>query len=1419
MDEAVESDGIFLGRYVLVDYDDAPVKAYGKKDENGVVVGFYNTPHFAQNTRIEPKVGFIYEDLHIETNTVSKFYKWNGASFINLGTDKTPYYESFELDVQKYGRGYDSTVWVKRFDVQTNKYKYAMIAELNAVVPTLHLVVNEPNPTPATPYFDRDTTNIDYYMHMQGGYGNRVKKIANEEVRSDEQVVFNSGHWETDNTGYSVWVEDAPQIVDGDIYYNDAGFDPAVRTFSQGKVTYNLKNDQGELIPNEDGVGNKTATVDYTKNQIGFDFGRSGRYYGANADLGVYSDGHQADDIYDWFIRLPGIGNAICKMWDRVYGYREDNKRHLNSALTYKDSADNLVTYDQNTFAGVINTARDLIGYHFISLDEYTPKSLVTSPEDTITVNLSYDNDIASSTATYKILDCIFYDSDKYYAYKYAPSYGDPVTPNFEDKSKVYYYKENDVYHVANPAAYQAVDANGDMIPETSEYYLATDLWTISPIEDITNNNIYSLIAQIHKMLGTNTGDVRDMSSVQGAINTIKDLIANIDTSLMPGRLLHTNDSGIVETTETYFPSADWDKDELLAGDGTWVSRYASVKVRENSDNSNRKIPKVVAFETTGETTGDAPAKLLNQLAELVSDNQRTQDGTSLVYKQEHDPNTLIFATRDKWIKLHPDEVDDSIEFEHTQSDLVNRLSYASYIDNSEIEIAGPENDANSTVNESNFKANEDGTEVVIVSDSSNSIVYESEAADKNDNRLTIPYITVDNAGHVVAAGTRNYNIPHGFKKVATTTVEDTNESASLDQAGISIAENITDTLNLASRNRWIDIATEANNTAEGEQEDMITWSHRLVPELQENVTLNGDRRTSAEEIPTVYRFGLEADKDIAALDEQNGDNEAANTFNIPYIEIDKAGHVVAAETHTVEIPDGYTSVSIGASISDELTIDTLAKAEEMTADTLTESLVINPSNKWIRLSGENTKGVDTITVGHEIHTITPTTSEEDLDTTASANFTTQVVSWDEAGHIIGHDTKTWTLPDSFHNIKVVGESESAENATVADGTLVADDTFDTATFDSANKWIRLAANEENDTISIGHLTQGTAGSYTGTDLEFTEFGGEVTLYGYETDNAGHIISNPTYTLTLPEGSYEETVDNGANALTTLKFDSKKGELIGTKANVGSLLLTDYTTDGIASAAISASDSLNLAIAKIEAQIKKEIADREAAVSAEANERISADNTLQANIDAANLAREQGDNTLQANIDAANLAREQGDAALTEAINKEAQDRTTAITDESTARANADTTLQNNIDTAIGAEATARSEADAAEVVARNQAIADVVATLWEDLLVNFNLALNAPKINSISQAQIDERYSVKLAIDVEKHEGDVYTYLWSTGETADAIEVAEIGEYTCTVTRNHNGYTSENTAKIEVKTVPQRPTEPDVEEEEEPIE
>jgi hypothetical protein len=110
----------------------------------------------------------------------------------------------------------------------------------------------------------------------------------------------------------------------------------------------------------------------------------------------------------------------------------------------------------------------------------------------------------------------------------------------------------------------------------------------------------------------------------------------------------------------------------------------------------------------------------------------------------------------------------------------------------------------------------------------------------------------------------------------------------------------------------------------------------------------------------------LPQDKTIATLDEVNA-NEAANTFNIPYIEVDKAGHVVAAETHTVEIPDNYTTIKVGSASTsigtgtttgtEGATSDSLAGEATLTAETLTETIAFNPSNKWIRLKGTNTKG------------------------------------------------------------------------------------------------------------------------------------------------------------------------------------------------------------------------------------------------------------------------------------------------------------------------------------------------------------------------------------------------------------------------------------------------------------------------------
>jgi hypothetical protein len=49
-------DGVFLGRYVLIDYGEAPIKGYYNPDTKL----FYNTANFHVSTEITGNVNFIY---------------------------------------------------------------------------------------------------------------------------------------------------------------------------------------------------------------------------------------------------------------------------------------------------------------------------------------------------------------------------------------------------------------------------------------------------------------------------------------------------------------------------------------------------------------------------------------------------------------------------------------------------------------------------------------------------------------------------------------------------------------------------------------------------------------------------------------------------------------------------------------------------------------------------------------------------------------------------------------------------------------------------------------------------------------------------------------------------------------------------------------------------------------------------------------------------------------------------------------------------------------------------------------------------------------------------------------------------------------------------------------------------------------
>lgn len=1547
-------DGVFLGRYVLVDYDETAVLAY----YNSADKWFYNDKNLMLPHKIlNPKFNIIYEVAN-EDYPVDQprffyyrpkgFYEENSpAQFEPISikiTDGTgdsidavsisPYAVSHTLDVREFGRGYDSTVWQKVYD--NGKYKYVLVAELNAKVPNFRLIADHPTETPVSPYFDRDSTTMDYYLHQSPAFGNRVKAVPDgEKNRSDEEMVRNEITYVYTDEKNPTWSEE-PVKRNADIYYNKAGFDKDFRTY----------------ITNEDAR---------SKNTINYDRVESGRHYGYQ-DGPIYKAGEAYPDTYEWYFRLPVLGNTISSLWDAMYGYSGDEnevggiaegKRYLEFSQREGDTANHRVSYNKNTLIGLMNNVRDLMGYEFLPtsildnyktgddpkvfVDEQTGKVFLKEASTIIKVDHTYATAEISEedkTATeHNIINVLYYTLgknqavDNYYYFAYDPDFAEVNEEQGFEEGIQYYYKDTtDEYKLANVSLYKAEDANGNLLPFApyDNYYTKVDKWTLTALP-IKEDTLHGLVLKLHSLIGTGDNDTRDINTINGAINIIKDIVANIDQKLEPGKIVRTNkDTGIIETSETYFPSADWDKDEVLDGEGHWVSRFAQVTILPQSTNANQDAPEVNDI-----SNGKENSKSII----LESDNDKEGQGHRAVRRNKHSANNLTFGTRNKWIELHPNAEKDSVEFKHANSPIVTRLraEQADGTGYTDMFEAVGEND-NVTLNDKttfkNFSANTALTEIT-VEPTTDKLQYNSTKPDQNDNRLTIPSITVDNAGHVVEMKVKNFNIPHTFKKVQTTTIADINESASLDQAGISIAESITDTLNIAPRNRWIDIATENTNDEEGAAEDKITFSHRLVPTLNTSVTLNGQRRTSADVIPTVYRYGLPQDKSVTDFDAAyNGGSgtayEAENTFNVPYIEVDKAGHVVAAETHIVTLPENFSAITVepqnestsneADTITDEkatLTADTLtdelvlktvnrwigvgltdnqdndiltfghrlsdirnvtplnlngsrranskytnvyryglpqdktiadldkennggsgtayeaantfnvpymeideaghivhaethtvtlpenfttitiaeasnspgikaiAETEEeagdiadslagsgtLQADTLTDDIKISASNKWIRLKGADAAS-DEITIGHEIHKIFTSTPVEDMDVTKKDQFSTQILTWDNAGHIVTNETKTWTLPNSIHDLEVTGTSTDSDNPAGTDGTIVAGTTFDTVKLNASNKWVRLTADPTNNTITFGHLVQdietgkrttdlnsfgtfdteeytydeaghirskhirtlklpfnyktikvaqsknedsittntgsivaetqvdsytlaagnkwielaasdsktddvitiahslqGTAGIYNNGEYTFNKtendtvqtgvFGGTVTLYGYKTDNAGHIIANQTYSLKLPEGSYSESGgDAGANVLTKLEFTPSEGKLIGTKVNIGTLKITGYSTDDMTAQTIGADNTLNQALAYLQLEINEEASTRSSedeklqdAIDKEIEDRTDAINTVNGKITTLS-----GNVYTKTEVDEAIYTKAQVDQAIKDAI-------------------------------------------------------------------------------------------------------------------------------------------------------------------------
>ena len=165
MEDAVKKgkdDGVFIGRYVLVNYE--------QPDSDGNI-----------------------------------YYEYN---------------ETIDRSKWPTGRLFDSTVWQKTY--VDGEVKYVMVAELNSIAPSMSIVVDAPTPTPMPPHFDVvESQTTSYKLHVQPSWGFKVKQAESAE-KSDFEINTTTVQWDE---GANATIQQSLHY-DGDIFFNKKAFSP-----------------------------------------------------------------------------------------------------------------------------------------------------------------------------------------------------------------------------------------------------------------------------------------------------------------------------------------------------------------------------------------------------------------------------------------------------------------------------------------------------------------------------------------------------------------------------------------------------------------------------------------------------------------------------------------------------------------------------------------------------------------------------------------------------------------------------------------------------------------------------------------------------------------------------------------------------------------------------------------------------------------------------------------------------------------------------------------------------------------------------------------------------------------------------------------------------------------------------------------
>ena len=1285
MDNSKSTDGIYAGRFVLVEYDEAThldtfIRAQ-KKVENGITKFYYNptgetsfttlltkgiiaAPAMIYTTRVEttPEDGYHAKDciFYICTSELSEGSR-EPATFEEIvnGNGVPNYTINYNIDTNTYGsgRGYDSTVWQKTYIDGVEKY--IMIAELNTVVPIFDVAADAPTQRPLVPHFDTQSTDVYYKLHWQPTWGFRVKEESSQQEinlnNKEFQSSIDTNNYPSDEEAYHYTYSfdpntgiNKPEKYNAAIFYNKEGFNKAYRTYySSDESTQNDK----------EGHYKDSISIAPT--------GQSGAEY--NIHDGT-SATHIDTDIQEIRILLPSLGNTICDIWDLIYGYNPDNRLRFRD-IEWKDAEtgeENTelggMTRDLSTVAGCINSVHDLMGMIIT-----TKKGETQLNEEQFAKNYIYEDNgryyRIHKYPKYAIIDNHnlgleeSYPSDQEYnaAYELA-------VKKLLDEDKEYYLildNSNDNYKVKtlNENAISALKETDKIGYQNGEYG-----YEFVEIEELPGKmaTIYGLILQIKKLLEVEDSETRDTTTVTGAINALNDII-KVFEDLVPGEFLICDASGHVNsanwTTEQPFSYCNYNtlepqvteisKENLESktDENRWISLSLDEEKREiELKHVFNKIDDTATTSDKNLSSENENSGINNSIDDTLKLYTPIVDAMGHVVGKNIETVTLPYGY--KTIQSNELVADDTKDLYTT---IVRGTTDNDATSSAQLDDDLNQTDASNSKDLMNINTANKWIQTKVTDDTlviAHEIHVVKEVAREHDlnglveegyhqDKITVQDTKYDVAGHVIENRKHTYTLPYGYKTFKTNGRNIDENTKNSDSVGITetTADNTQDIINIDSGNYWV--RADITN-------DNIKLSHSV---RDIDITPNNSTNFNTE---------------INAVDEDN--------INIPDWTYDAAGHIRSKKDHYYTLPFGYKTIT--PATQSVATTNPTVNTTSIVADNTQDTLTIASTNKWIRVSGDDTN--DTLSIGHEVHNFESgfantkygletnvTVSDLDIDNT----FEVPVLKFDEAGHITMAETHTVTIPENFDKIAVTvtGENSVAVNGASAKATIQANTLTDTLTFDVGNRWIQIAGNDGIDKITVYHAAPGNQANSTKTGNETTtpNYGDPFDIPEVKYDEAGHISGVSTYTVKFPTPSLNDLPASTASVVTGIQMIDGTLAITQTNANVGTRTLTEYLI-GSSNEDIVATDSINTAFGKLQVQMHEEEDNRAKAVT-------DLDTKFSAEVNNLNTELTTKINNL--------------DTELSNEISNVNTNLTANIENEVTTRANAVTNLQNKIST------------------------------------------------------------------------------------------------------------------------------------------